>query len=148
MKNKNLKTVGLSFLLGAFAATSFLAFSGFTKGDSSTQASQTTINSNQANELFKTHYQNAVPLNEKMKGFCVDMGQYLAMKSIMNEGGETPGSFRIYMGEDAEGSKYGIVVGVDEHGNDMVNGSIIRTYSGNIGPCPNICDVNSAITAP
>jgi hypothetical protein len=146
MKNKNLKTVGLSFLLGAFAATSFFAFSGFTNGESTKQAGQTTINSNEANILFKAYYQTANPVNDKLKGVCVDMGQYLAMKSIMNGGGETPSAFRVYFGTGTDAAEYGLVVGVDEHGADMVN-SIYKTSAGNIGPCPNVCDVNSPITA-
>ena len=53
MKNKNFKTVSISFILGAVAGITMLAVSGFTNGDTDQQASQTTINSNEANTLFK-----------------------------------------------------------------------------------------------
>jgi hypothetical protein len=147
MKNKNFKTVGLSFLLGTFAATAFFAMSGFTNGDSNKQASQTTVTATQANELFKAYYMEATPLSESLKGICVDMAQYNSMTSLLDGGAEQPTAFRIYFGKSAEGDKYGMVVGVNAEGKDMTDKSIYRSAQGSLGPCPNTCDATSSITA-
>jgi len=146
MKNKKLRTVGFSFVLGAFVGISVLALSGFTNGNANKQAGQSPINATQANQLFKNYYENATPLNDKLKGVTIDMAQYNSMKTIM-ESGSNPTAFRIYFGKSDNGDPYGITVGVNAEGGDMTNNDILRSSQGTLGPCPHICDAASPITA-
>lgn len=146
MKNKNFKTASVSFLIGAIVGISALAFTGFTTGESTNQASNPTISATQANDLFKKYYESAQPSTEIMKGMCIDMNQYNAMKSLV-DGGTNPAGFRLYFGKDDQDVSYGIVVGVNSEGKDMTNNDIYQTSSGAMGPCPNVCDAASSITA-
>jgi hypothetical protein len=103
------------------------------------------ISISEANTLFKSYYQSATPTNSVFKGFALNREELSALNNLLTENSSLSG-FRIYMGTDAASASVGIVVGVNSSGKDVTT-SIYQSVAVGSGPCPTICDVNSAITA-
>ncbi len=102
------------------------------------------ISVSDANTLFRNYYDNATATNSVVRGFAINREQLDALNALSSENSGLAG-FRIYLGHDNNSGNVGIIVGVDNDGQDVTN-SIYRTASGGSGPCPTICDANSGIT--
>jgi hypothetical protein len=102
------------------------------------------ISVSEANTLFKNYYQSATPTTTVFKGFALNREELTALNNLLTENSSLSG-FRIYMGKDVTSASVGIVVGVNSSGKD-VTASIYQSVAVGSGPCPTICDVNSAIT--
>ena len=131
---------GTVFGLTVFFLLSFTRVAPSTPPDSSSGAISAAV----AHSYFSNYMSGAVATSGVIKGFAVDKSQVDAINSLS---AETPGltAFRIYFGKDNNGAKIGIVVGVDNLGNDLVKNSIYGTPAQKISPCPPICDVSSPI---
>jgi len=101
------------------------------------------ISAAEAKTLFRNYYNSAAPTNGVVKGFALTREHLLALNSLASE---NPGlqAFRVYMGYDQQVGNVGIVVGVNNAGQD-VTGSIYKAPGG-ASPCPTICDGASSIT--
>jgi hypothetical protein len=97
----------------------------------------------QANSYLKNYLKTAQSINGPLKAMLIDKDQFSAMNNLLIENPNLSG-FRIYMGKDVNNSKIGMVVGVNNSGNDLTN-TIYRSNGTNLSPCPPICDGASTI---
>jgi hypothetical protein len=136
----------MGFFSGVVIGMSMIALFAFTSSPSSSApgSSISAITADVAHSLLVKYLADAPPANMVIKGFTIDKSQLDAMNLISKENAELAG-FRIYLGKDAAARKVGIVVGVDNLGNDAVKNTIYSTDLQRTSPCPPICDVSSPI---
>jgi hypothetical protein len=101
------------------------------------------ISEAEANALFRNYYDNAAPTNGVLKGFTLTREHLSSLNNLANENPGLP-AFRVYMGYDQNIGNVGIVVGVNNSGQD--DSGIIYKAPGGASPCPPICDGSSKIT--
>ncbi|MEI6683736.1 MAG: hypothetical protein WCO44_13955 [Bacteroidota bacterium] len=146
MKTRKYFPTALGFVTGTIFGLSVFFLLSFTRvaPSPSPDSSSNAISAAVAHSYFNNYMSGAVAASGVIKGFAIDKSQVDAINSLSTE---TPGltAFRIYFGKDNNGGKIGIVVGVDNLGNDLVKNSIYGTPAQKFSPCPPICDVSSPI---
>lgn len=105
----------------------------------STPAPLDNIPAAQANTLYLNYVAHAHPLNDTLEAIMIDRDQYSAMHQL-DEINHPPSGFRIYNGLRGTNDTIGIMVGVNEGGNDIINKIVLTTK---LHPCPTICDISA-----
>ena len=144
MKTNKFFFTALVFLTGLVSGISIISLMSFTSTPAMPSAGLAPVTSAVAHSYFNNYLSGATSFNQVIKGFTIDKAQLNAMNSIATENPALSG-FRIYMGKDNSSNKVGIVVGVDNAGNDAVGNTIYSTDTQSLSPCPPVCDVNSPI---
>ncbi|MEI7895525.1 MAG: hypothetical protein WCJ26_00710 [bacterium] len=144
MKTKKYFFTALVFLTGMVSGISIIGFMSFTSAPAMPSPGITPLTSAVAHSYFNNYLSGATAYNQVIKGFTIDKAQLSAMNSIAAENASLTG-FRIYMGKDNNSNRIGIVVGIDNAGNDAVGNTIYSTDTQSLSPCPPVCDVNSPI---
>lgn len=146
MKKNQFTLLTITFFSGLILGITLIGIFSFTYSGSVPASSPNSgkINVQEANSLFRNYYNNAAPTNDVIRGFALNKEQLAALNYLSNENPALAG-FRIYMGNDNNMGRVGIVVGVNSSGQDLT-GSIYKAAAGGSGPCPTICDGNSGIT--
>ncbi|MCX6266212.1 MAG: hypothetical protein NTW16_02490 [Bacteroidetes bacterium] len=147
MKTNKYFIPALGFFAGLALGTTIIGLFAFTNGPGTAApgAGTTLISSAEANGFIKKYLSGTVPMNQVIKGFTVDKSQLDAMNTIAKSNPDLA-SFRIYLGKDNNAKNIGIVVGVDNAGQDAVRSGIYSTEGPRVSPCPPICDATSPIT--
>lgn len=147
MKKNQFALLAATFISGIILGISALGLYSFTNVVPSPLPlpSNSKISVQEANTLFKNYYNRTAPDNSVFKGFAINKDQLAAINVLLSENQSLSG-FRVYMGYDNNVGNVDIIVGVNASGLD-VTGSIYRSAAAGSGPCPTICDGNSAITA-
>jgi hypothetical protein len=144
MKKNSFTLSAITFITGILLGASAIGFFSFTNpgnpGAGGTGVGK--VNQQQAEQLLQAYAANAQPINSVIKGFVVNRDQLGALNLLAKEN-ESLNAFRIYMGTDASGNRVGVILGVDNQGNDIMGGSIY-VAAGGASPCPPVCDANSS----
>ena len=138
--------MALTFISGIVLGVSAIGLFSFTNAGAALvpMPAVAKINVTEANAMFKRYFQNAAPTTAVFKGFALNKEELTALNNLLAENSDLAG-FRIYMGKDVTSTAVGIVVGINSAGKDVTT-SIYQSAALGTGPCPTICDVNSAIT--
>lgn len=110
------------------------------------------ISTSDANTAFNKYFNQANPLNDKLKGLLITKVDLDSINNIVKTNSGFA-AYRIYFGIDNNANNIGIVVGVANAGvnipgTDAVNSKIYRFPLHLTGPCPEACDNASDITRP
>jgi hypothetical protein len=130
----------LTFMSGMFAGALLLGILSF----SSPNPPMDIITAADAHAYYLNYMGRALPYNNVIKGYVIDIEQYNAMGQIIKDNPQLAG-FRIYNGIDNNSTNLGIVVGVTSQGLDYISGKIYKTVARSVGPCPPVCDNSSPI---
>jgi hypothetical protein len=137
-----------NYLLGFLSAAIVSVIMYFVLMGGSGSSNFTQISVDQAHKYYLNYYTHATTQQDILKGFTFDSGDYFQSVSALYAHNSAISGYRIYMGFDDSGKEVGILVGINSAGDDMTGGhDLILSVSGKMGPCPNICDNNSPITA-
>jgi hypothetical protein len=140
MIKKSAIQVSIAFASGILigvASLALLSFS-FQPSVSPTPVEVEKLSVTQANSYLKNYLKTAQTINSPLKAMLIDKDQLIVMNRLINENPSLAG-FRIYMGKDENSAKVGMVVGVNNNGNDLTS-TIYRSNGTNLSPCPPICD--------
>lgn len=145
MKKNQLSLMALTFIAGIVIGISAIGLYSFTNRSVPQPLAPGVdkIGIPEASSLFRTYFENTAPSNEVVRGFAINREQLSALNFLANENPALTG-FRLYMGYDSNAGNVGIIVGLNGSGKDETN-SIYRTPGAASGPCPTICDGQSAI---
>lgn len=130
----------LTFVSGMFAGALFLGILSFTPPNPPMEV----ITAANAHTYYLNYMGRALPYNNVIKGYVIDLEQYNAMAQLYKDNSQLAG-FRIYNGIDNSSTNLGIVVGITSQGLDDVAGKIYKTTARSVGPCPPVCDNSSPI---
>lgn len=135
----------MGFVAGVLAGLSIFGLFAFASAPAGPAGSGiVAISKTQAQAYVSNYLSKALPTNAVIKGFTIDKQQVEAMNNIARENPALTG-FRIYMGKDNNSAMVGIVVGVDNTGQESLTNTIYSTDSKTLSPCPPICDTQSPI---
>jgi hypothetical protein len=145
MKKNQFTFAAVTFITGIILGASVIGLFSFSNRVSSPALlpGASKISESEANALFRNYYQNATPTNGILKGFTLTREHLSSLNSLASENPGLP-AFRVYMGYDQNIGNIGIIVGVNNAGQD-VTGAIYKAPGGS-SPCPPICDGASSIT--
>lgn len=104
----------------------------------------TAVSQEDARALVQKYRQSAAAADSPVNCIRVEAGQLESMNSIAAAHPSAKG-YRMYYGEDTEGSAVSVVVGVNDDGEDMTE-TIYSTARTGSNLCPPMCDANSPIT--
>jgi hypothetical protein len=150
MKNKLFATVSITFIIGALsgiALVTLLSFSG-SKPVSTPGPAAETITATEAHSYLVNYLASTDAPASRAKGFYLDLNQLAAMNLLAKNDSGVKG-FRVYFGKatkEKSAPVFGIIVGVNDNGQDLYLKSIYRTDSPKTGPCPPVCDIDSPIS--
>jgi hypothetical protein len=142
-KNKLLRIV-LPFIVGAGFGFGVWALYSFTQSPPGTDPAPVRLSVADAHIFAQNYYNGATTPTAKFKAFTIDKTALSALNTLQT-GVSTATAFRIYLAKDASGAQYFVCCGVDVNGSD-ITGSIYGAKSTKVGPCPDVCDVNSPVS--
>ncbi len=146
MKKNQFTLAAVTFVTGIILGATAIGLFSFTNTSVSAPTllpAANKISASEAKILFRNYINSAAPTNGVVKGFAITREHLSALNNLASENPGLP-AFRVYMGYDQQVGNVGIVVGVNNAGQD-VTGSIYKAPGG-ASPCPTICDGASSIT--
>ncbi len=146
MKKNQITLAAVTFVTGIILGASIIGMFSFTNTET-TPAVLPVVNKisvAEANSLFRGYYTTATASNGVIKGFALTKEHLTALNNLANEN-PSLATFRVYMGFEKNVGNVGIVVGVNDTGQDVT--STIYKAAGKNSPCPTICDGASSITS-